>query len=71
MAEAIPRLQGEEMKKQLLVSGAIMFASVGYIVVSYAVSSNFYDQRFFISIVGMVATVAAICFCAALMSLSK
>ena len=57
--------------RQLLVSGSLLFASIGYIVVSYAGSANFYDQRFFISVVGMVAAVAAICFFAALMSSRK
>ena len=65
---------GEEMKtpyRQLLVSGGILFASIGYIVVAYVGSASFYDQRFIISIFGMVAAVAAICFFAALMPSSK
>jgi hypothetical protein len=65
---------GEEMNKryrQLLVSGALLFASIGYIIVSYAGSASFYDQRFYISVVGMVAAVAAVFFFAALMPSSK
>ena len=68
------KLWKEEMKKpyrQLLVSGALLFASISYIIVLYVGAANFYDQRFVVSVAGMVAAVAAICFLAAIMSSRK